>query len=324
MKQQAFNACVLPPGAELRSSMARAHMCQMEFAPTPLGSAITLDSVSVEGLALTRQHSAEPRMVHRRPAHVRRDGVDAFILTMPLSAEFHFAQQGRECSVAPGQFALIATARPFTIAERPRLQGSALSSLHVVVPAPLLRERCLQADALCGRSLPIQPGAGKLMQALIAAWIEDGASLSPTQANHASALLIDLIGSASALDGAAAPGPDPRLQLRETLLQLAKAHIAAHLSDPDLDTERVAHHCRVSVRYLQKTFESASLSVGAYIREQRLQRCRDALRSPQLRHQSIAQIAALWGFDEASPFSRAYRHRFGVSPSDERHDRALD
>jgi transcriptional regulator GlxA family with amidase domain len=74
----------------------------------------------------------------------------------------------------------------------------------------------------------------------------------------------------------------------------------------------------VSKRYLQAVFADSADTVMSTIREMRLQRCREALRSPALRNWSVTQIAMQWGFAEMANFCRAYKTRFDTPPSRDR------
>jgi AraC-like DNA-binding protein len=79
----------------------------------------------------------------------------------------------------------------------------------------------------------------------------------------------------------------------------------------------VADGCGISIRYLHQIFEGEGVTVGAYIRNQRLLMCDAMLRDPNCR-KSISEIAYQWGFGDQAQFSRNYRSRFGCTPSDVR------
>ena len=53
-------------------------------------------------------------------------------------------------------------------------------------------------------------------------------------------------------------------------------------------------------------------------RHRRLERCRRDLLDPALRHESILSIATRWGLTSSAHFSRAYRARYAIAPSEER------
>ena len=90
--------------------------------------------------------------------------------------------------------------------------------------------------------------------------------------------------------------------------------IERKLDDPDLTPARVAAIEGISERYLQKLFEGSGSSFTHYLRERRLQRTSAELSNPDEAHHSISEIAYRNGFSDSAHFSRAFRHRFGLSP----------
>jgi acetamidase/formamidase/AraC-like DNA-binding protein len=90
--------------------------------------------------------------------------------------------------------------------------------------------------------------------------------------------------------------------------------IERKLDDPELTPAKVAQAEGISERYLQKLFEGTGSSFTHYLRERRLQRTRADLSNPAEAHHSISEIAFRSGFNDSAHFSRAFRHRFGLSP----------
>jgi acetamidase/formamidase/AraC-like DNA-binding protein len=90
--------------------------------------------------------------------------------------------------------------------------------------------------------------------------------------------------------------------------------IERKLEDPDLTPARVAEAEGISERYLQRLFEGSGSSFTHYLRERRLQRTSAELSNPAEAHHSISEIAYRNGFSDSAHFSRAFRHRFGLSP----------
>jgi acetamidase/formamidase/AraC-like DNA-binding protein len=111
----------------------------------------------------------------------------------------------------------------------------------------------------------------------------------------------------------------PTVDSGGTVTQAAILHrlcqtIERKLDDPDLTPARVAEFEGISERYLQKLFEGSGSSFTHYLRERRLQRTSAELSNPAEAHHSISEIAFRNGFNDSAHFSRAFRHRFGLSP----------
>ncbi|TCJ96436.1 helix-turn-helix domain-containing protein [Nocardia alba] len=100
----------------------------------------------------------------------------------------------------------------------------------------------------------------------------------------------------------------------QIMLAEIRGYVRRNLADPDLDAARIARALNISVRLLYKTCAAADYSLAQWIISQRLDRIRDDLTRPHLRHQSIAVIALRWGFRDPSHFARRFRATYGVTP----------
>lgn len=98
------------------------------------------------------------------------------------------------------------------------------------------------------------------------------------------------------------------------LFSEAAEQIEDRLWDSDLDADDVARMLNVSTRTLHRAFRSRGVTISSWIREQRLQRCRDDLVDPLQRHVPISKVAARWGIPDAAHFSRLFKLHYGVSP----------
>lgn len=85
----------------------------------------------------------------------------------------------------------------------------------------------------------------------------------------------------------------------------------------DIGLAEIADVACLSVSSLLRLFKrQLDQTPGAYLRQLRLDRARAELRRGDCA--SVRQLAQRWGFQNASKFARAYRERFGESPSQER------
>jgi AraC-like DNA-binding protein len=99
-------------------------------------------------------------------------------------------------------------------------------------------------------------------------------------------------------------------------LQRAQAIIRASLLEPDLSPDFVARRAGISRSALYRLFEPIG-GVALYIRDRRLDHaCR--LIGDRTETRLIATIADMMGFGSEAHFSRAFRQRFGHSPSEVR------
>jgi AraC family transcriptional activator of tynA and feaB len=105
-----------------------------------------------------------------------------------------------------------------------------------------------------------------------------------------------------------------RSHISTALFKRVCGDIRARLTEPDLSPGELAHHHGISLRYLHKLFAQHGLSVMQFVRNERLAQCASDLRACTGRPH-IGLIAARWGFDDDATFRRAFRTRYGISPS---------
>ncbi|GLW07116.1 hypothetical protein Misp01_22460 [Microtetraspora sp. NBRC 13810] len=70
-----------------------------------------------------------------------------------------------------------------------------------------------------------------------------------------------------------------------------QSFIDAHLADPALSTERIAAAHHISVRHLQRLFQTRGTTVSGWIRRRRLDECRRELSRPGRARPTVAAIA---------------------------------
>ena len=61
-------------------------------------------------------------------------------------------------------------------------------------------------------------------------------------------------------------------------------------------------------------FKQIGQTFGRWVRDNRLEACRTALRDENQRALNISQIAYRWGFNDLSHFNKTFRARFDQSP----------
>jgi len=91
-------------------------------------------------------------------------------------------------------------------------------------------------------------------------------------------------------------------------------YLEANLDDPNLQPRQIATQLNVSVRQMHRLFSASGLTVGAWVRRERLARCAADMRDPALRDLTLTDIAFRWGFNEAGHFSRCFKQQYGVTP----------
>ncbi|RYF83180.1 MAG: helix-turn-helix domain-containing protein [Comamonadaceae bacterium] len=96
-------------------------------------------------------------------------------------------------------------------------------------------------------------------------------------------------------------------------------YIEKNLHRHDLSVEQIALGVNSSRAQLYRLFQSRPLSVHGTLREARLLKSVEHLRSCGDKVLSIGAIAFACGFSDQSVFSKLFKQRFGITPSDLRH-----
>ena len=91
--------------------------------------------------------------------------------------------------------------------------------------------------------------------------------------------------------------------------------ITERLGQTNLDPDFVADGVGMSRAQLYRLFAPVG-GISDFIREQRLRRCLADLLSQE--HRQIGEIAHRWGFRGSISFTRAFKQRFGRTPSEAR------
>jgi AraC-like DNA-binding protein len=97
-----------------------------------------------------------------------------------------------------------------------------------------------------------------------------------------------------------------------------RAFVSANLGDTALSARMIAQGIGLSVSHVHRLFRHEPQTLMEFVWEQRLAAAHRALAGGCEPPLSIGEIAWRNGFSDLSHFSKSYRRRFGISPSDSR------
>jgi AraC-like DNA-binding protein len=258
------------------------------------------------------------QVVQRLPAQISRADPEYLKVAVQLGGRGVLTQSGREAVLHPGDFAAYDSSRPFSMAFDDWFQ-----LVVVMCPRTAIRLSPAELDAVYSTRISGQNGVGALVSSFLAGLVgtldDDQPELAPAVDGSLSDAVLDLLAAGLADAGAGAdPASLGRHARQETLLRQIRGYIETNLQRPDLTPDTIAAAHFISTRYLHKLFARQGDTVAGWTRGRRLERCRQDLRNPSLRHHSISAIGARWGLVDASHFSRAFRAAYGVTPSEYR------
>src|SRR5437763_10134487 len=132
----------------------------------------------------------------------------------------------------------------------------------------------------------------------------------------------DLVALRVGADGEAAHAAAAR-GLAAARLDAIKSDMVRELGRSDLDLTRIARRHALTPRYVQRLFERGGSSFTAFLLDRRLMAAHRLLREASNRRRKVSDIAAAAGFADISYFNRAFKVRFGATPTEIR-ARVLD
>lgn len=201
-----------------------------------------------------------------------------------------------------------------SLAERGEYLHVKTDATRIMVPRKTIAAFVPDID---DRLLTLVPAGNEALRLLIA-YVEalDCARLAnaPQVAELAVNHVHDLFALAVGAGGPAAHFAAQR-GLRAARLQAIKADIKRRLGPNTISVEEVAARHGISPRYIRKLFEAEDISFSGYVLEQRLLRAWQMLRATSHAHLPVSAIAYDVGFGDLSYFNRAFRRRFGDTPT---------
>lgn len=267
-------------------------------------------SIALPGVSVTRGMLS--RMQASRSTAMRTDGNDDIVISF-VEHGMGLIDPGKvEVEVQPGQAAFTALDRPIKIVT-PQPRNDFLT-LHIARRAlmPLVSsidDRITKMPSLS------RPGLQLLRRYALGLFEETapGAEMAGLAARHLVELAAQAIGPTA--DGAHAASAGG---VRAARLASAKAIVLATLENPRLSAATVAVRLGVSRRYLDMLFEGEGVSFSEFLMEQRLAKAFRALTDERRGDHRILDIAYEVGFGDIGTFNRAFRKRFGQTPTETR------
>ncbi|GAA1403292.1 helix-turn-helix domain-containing protein [Catellatospora coxensis] len=243
--------------------------------------------------------------VRRTQRLARQDEEPAVFLGLQVTGTSLVAQNGRECVLRPGEFAVYESIAPYTLLfdEGVDHHFLRLPRAALALPDRLIRDN---TSVTLGSDDPIARLAFTYFHQLaVDGELHQGADAVV----EPSVELLRVVLTHRHGDSSLARGP-----LEATLSLRLTQYIRQHLADPDLSPARIAATHNISVRHLYAVLSRSGISLGDWIRTRRLAECRRELAGPNGRLRTIAAIGRSWGFTDATHFSKVFKQAYGISP----------
>lgn len=253
---------------------------------------------------------ASAHAVERSAEHIESSPEPYVMLRLQVRGTGTLVQDGREASLRPGDIFFYDTARPYALELSDELAAVIVMFPHRMLDVAPEALKALTAVRMAGDH-GFAGAVGQYLTGLGSAIATLDRRTGLRVAHNTMDLISTLVHHSL---GEVGYGDTHAL-----LCHRIDTYLNAHLADPTLSPEKVAAANYISTRYLHAIFQRRGTTVSRWVRERRLEHARRDLLSPGSAPRSVAQIAAAWGFSDASHFAKMFREKFGTTPAQYRH-----
>lgn len=233
---------------------------------------------------------------------------DEIFLILPRSGSIRFLDGVREETISPHAAVIVTTRHRYLFR-----QSENLDALSVRIPGQRLRNLIPWIDELGARPKMIDNVFVPFTIAAIEQMLRVSGHIDDDEKLCLEDQLLSLI--VLMLNRASAHGPAIGTARQMRYFDRIDACIDRNLGNSDLCASLLATQLGISVRQLHYLMKMRGETLGQRIRARRLDHCRRALRNPITASLPISEIALRWGFRSAAHFSRIFKARYGVLPS---------
>ncbi|WP_411034929.1 helix-turn-helix domain-containing protein [Shinella sp. BYT-45] len=243
----------------------------------------------------------------RDPGRIARSGLDLIFVQLTLEGSDTRTVNGETIVVEAGDVSFFDLSRPMHAETRH------CRNLTLVLPRHLLFSKEVQNDALHGLVLKRSTSTARLIGSHLRTLFEDLPDISQAEAPAIVTATANLVTNLVGPQIATRAQPSPTV--RGAVIMEIRRYIEQHIAMPDLGPDHLCRMFGLSRASLYRLFEPIG-GVTDYIRTRRLRAAFDMLANDGKR--TVGEVAYACGFADISAFSRAFRHQFGMSPSEVR------
>ena len=276
-------------------------------AQVPVNGVLLAWKLSDSAVSLSSLESS-PTCYFRNRAHMASSDEPYYLITIPCLTGIYFEQDGQHIDCQPGHFIVERSDLPYRFGYRNFNKVMVLK-----IPEKMVNNRIRGHLRYAGLSFSSSSGLGRIFFEKIRSIYTEFNCIDAASKSLLIEQLIDTFCLIIQNDERILGSEESSL----TAFHLAKVEkfMDQHLSDPELTPEKIAKGCGISVRYLYKLFSSRNISPIRRLYEKRLESIHRKLvdwRSSI----PIGELAYAHGFNEQAHFSRMFKTKFGVSPTE--------
>ena len=245
---------------------------------------------------------------HRRHATEHIDS-DDLLFGVALRGGCVLQQRGREAVMGQGEAVLARAADPVDV-----IIGAPSRHIALRLPRAILEARIADLDACNAQRIPSNVEGLSLLIGYVGA-LRLSELTNPAYCDLVVSHVYDLVALLLGAKGDVRHLAQQR-GARAARLAAVLREIERRSGDPGLSAITIALLLGVTPRYVHLLLEETGKSFTHHVLERRLERATALLRGSLWRDRKISDIATEAGFTDLSHFNRAFRRRYGATPSD--------
>jgi AraC-like DNA-binding protein len=273
-----------------------------QIGSAPFSGALDVRRAGAVGMA---RISVTPASITRQGSNLS-DGNDAIVVQSWRRGSAGLTQSEHDSRIAPGDVSIIDNARP----ARARVE-SAAQFWSLTIPRDSIVASAQGPARIAGTQL-----INGLDFQLLFRYLEEITVEHLTDRRTAQLVGDHIIDLAAFALGRPAIGSAREDGVREARRLAVLGEIERCSSDPALSAATIAALLGITPRYVHLLLEETGKSFTHHVLERRLDKASALLRDRRSYRRKIADIAVQVGFTDLSYFNRAFRRRFGATPSD--------
>lgn len=234
---------------------------------------------------------------------------NTFLVSHQVEGNTIVRQSGREAHIGANQIFLLDTSKPFWI------ETDDIWTRSIYLDSHFWRHGFPERDIYTATALDCETGMGRICRDLIEQVFRAAQECPPPLVSRMASSLADLLATSMVTEIDVAPEQGGAARMA---LDRIKDFLRENLADPELDCPAVAAYMGISVRHVHSIFGQTGKSLMRWVWEERLRRIAREISLPSMAGKPVSAIAFEWGFREAAHFSRQFKARYSLSPTEYR------
>lgn len=247
--------------------------------------------------------------VHRTKKQIAKCTEGYFLVNFQITGDCFVIQDGRSVHLKPNDWTFTDSTRPYQLNFLNEFE-----QLVLKIPRRLITYGTSYVTANTARLLDDQ-GLGKILKNFIYSLSLELKIVDVPTRKYLSISLLQLLNDYLNLKFITKKTGTPS---KETMLFQIKSFVEDHVSDPQLSIQQIANTFKCSKRQLHHIFSNQDFTINSFIRESRLQNCKNDIENRCLSKLTIAEISYKNGFNDISNFAKCFKQKFGIPPGEYR------